>query len=98
MTTASAGAGVKNLAAIYQVLSGRSAEETAAALEGKRYGELKAAVAEVVVETLKPIQQRYADLVKDPAELEAVLTRGAEYARGLAAAKVKAVKALVGLG
>ncbi|MFN2321611.1 MAG: tryptophan--tRNA ligase [Trueperaceae bacterium] len=90
--------GVRNLLTIWQVLDGRPMVELEAEVEGKGYGALKKAVVAVVVDALAPIQARYAELQADPAELDALLARGAERARGTAAATLARVKAAVGVG
>jgi tryptophanyl-tRNA synthetase len=41
------------------------------------YGHLKVDLAEVVAETLDPIQSRAQELLDDPAELDRILARGA---------------------
>jgi tryptophanyl-tRNA synthetase len=61
------------------------------------YAELKEAVADVVVATLRPIQQRFADLVADPAGVDAVLRDGAERARDRASGTVRRVRRALGL-
>jgi tryptophanyl-tRNA synthetase len=61
------------------------------------YGELKAAVADVVVATLRPIQQRYADLAEDPAVVDGIVRAGAERARERAAATVRRAREALGL-
>jgi tryptophanyl-tRNA synthetase len=61
------------------------------------YAELKEAVADVVVATLRPIQQRYADLAADPAGVDAVLHEGAGRARDRAAGTLARVRAALGL-
>ncbi len=48
---------------------------------GKGYGDLKKAVAEVLVEFVTPIQERVRDYLDDTAELDKILARGAERAR-----------------
>ena len=60
------------------------------------YGDLKATVAEVVVQELEPIQRRYNDIMGDPAELDRLLALGAERARELADAKVAEMKERMG--
>ncbi len=90
--------GVRNLLTIWQVFDGRPMAELEAEVEGKGYGALKKAVVAVVVDALAPIQARYAELQSDPAELDALLARGAERARGTAAATLARVKAAVGVG
>ena len=48
------------------------------------YGHLKVALAEVVVETLRPLRERTLELLDDPAELSRVLDAGAETAGAIA--------------
>ena len=90
--------GVRNLLTIYQVLADAKVEQVEERFAGEGYGTLKKAVLEVVVETLTPIQARYAELMRDPAELDAILARGAEQARAMAAPTLARVKAAVGVG
>ena len=52
---------------------------------GRQYGAFKSAVAEAVVDYLRPVRERYAELRPDETVLEAALDRGAEQARELAA-------------
>jgi len=61
------------------------------------YGELKQAVADAVVATLRPIRQRYADLAGDPDGVAAVLRAGAARARPGAAATVRRARTALGL-
>jgi tryptophanyl-tRNA synthetase len=77
-------AGVNNLLTIYQSLTGESKETIEAQFAGRGYGDLKKAVAEVVVETLKPIQARYAELTDDERFINELLASGAERARRIA--------------
>ncbi len=90
--------GVRNLLTIWQVLSERPMAELEAEVEGQGYGALKKAVVAAVVDALAPIQARYAAFQSDPAELDALLARGAERARETAAATLARVKAAVGVG
>jgi tryptophanyl-tRNA synthetase len=61
------------------------------------YAELKTAVADVVVATLRPIQQRYADLADDPTVVDGILREGAERARERAAGTVGRARDALGL-
>ena len=88
---------VFNLLTIYQSLTGQSAEQIEREFAGKGYKEFKAALADVVVATLEPIQQRYNEIMSDPANLDALLARGAERARPLASQTLRLVKERVGL-
>lgn len=73
-------AGVSNLISIYSVFSGESVEKSVALFEGKGYGELKNAVAEVVADALAPIQCEQKRLLSDRQYLDNVLKEGAQRA------------------
>jgi tryptophanyl-tRNA synthetase len=77
--------GVANLLTIYSALTGRSVDDLTAAYAGKGYGDLKKDLAEVVVEFVKPIQQRTKLYLDDPGQLDKLLAIGAEKARAVAA-------------
>ena len=72
--------GVENLMSIYSAMTGKTMDEIEVEFEGKGYGDFKAAVAESVVETLKPIQEKYNDLIKNKDYLEKIYRSGAERA------------------
>lgn len=61
------------------------------------YGALKAAVTEAVVEVLRPVQARYAELAADPAHVAGVLDRGTARARHLTEPVLAAARAAMGL-
>jgi tryptophanyl-tRNA synthetase len=88
--------GVSNLLTIYSALTGRSIDELVSAYDGKGYGDLKKDLAEVVVEFLRPIQQRTAGYLDDPAQLDKLLAVGAEKARAVAAPTLKTVYDRIG--
>jgi tryptophanyl-tRNA synthetase len=77
--------GVSNLIEILAVSSGRAIPEVEAAYDGRGYGDLKADVGEAVVELFRPVQERYAELRADVAELRRLLAVGADKARETAA-------------
>lgn len=89
-------AGVNNLLEIYELLTGKSRPAIEAHFEGKGYATLKGEVAEVVVEGLRPIRERYHELMSDPAELDALMAIGAERARSVAEPKIEEVKLKIG--
>ena len=75
-------AGVKNLLTLYQSLTAKTRAEVEADFAGARgYGDLKQRVAEVVVETVRPIRERFERLMNDEAELDRLLGLGAGAAR-----------------
>jgi tryptophanyl-tRNA synthetase len=90
--------GVNNLLTIYQAFTGEKEADIEARFEGKGYGDLKKALAEVVIEGLRPLQERYRELTAEPGRIDAILAEGAEKARPLAAKMLAAVQAWVGLG
>lgn len=89
-------AGVNNLLEIYELLTGQGREAIEAHFAGQGYAALKREVSEVVVEALRPIRERYAQLSADPAQIEHLLADGAERARAVAEPKVAQVKQTVG--
>jgi tryptophanyl-tRNA synthetase len=91
--------GVSNLLSIYAAVRRLSIPEAEAAFADARgYGDLKVGVAEAVVEHLRPVQERYAELRADEAGLEAALAAGAHKARAIAGATLADVRAAVGIG
>src|SRR5262249_5079872 len=74
--------GVSNLLTILAAATGRTPAEVAAGYT--QYGPLKANTGEAVVEMLRPVQERYAALQADPAELARLLAVGADKAHEVA--------------
>jgi tryptophanyl-tRNA synthetase len=72
--------GVSNLLEIYSAMTGAPIPAAEAEFAGSQYGGFKQAVADAVVEALRPVQERYADLEGDPAEVDRRLARGADAA------------------
>src|SRR5437773_501735 len=91
------GAGVANLLSIYQAFSGWDDAKMRAHFTGMRYGDLKKQVAEMVVSQLEPFQQRYREIVSDPAYVAGVLREGAERVTPIANSTVELVKRRMGL-
>ena len=91
-------AGVNNLLSIYKAMTGRSREATEAEFAAARgYGDFKARVADAVIAGLAPIRARYAELIRDPAELDRMLRRGAGQARQIAEPKLREMMRRMGL-
>ncbi len=89
--------GISNLLSIYSILGGLSIEEIEQKYEGKGYGDFKADLAEVVVNALKPLQDRYYELI-DSAELDEILDQGAEKANRQANKMLRKMENAMGLG
>ncbi|MGJ9459377.1 tryptophan--tRNA ligase [Oceanobacillus sp. CF4.6] len=89
--------GVSNLLTIYSSCTGESIKSLEAKYEGKGYGEFKQGVANAVIDTLKPIQDRYAELINS-VKLDDILDQGAEKASFTANKTVAKAKKAMGLG
>jgi tryptophanyl-tRNA synthetase len=89
--------GVSNLLSIYSILNNESIEQIEARYEGKGYGDFKSDVAEVVVNALTPIQNKYNELMESN-ELDEILDQGAEKANAVASKMVKKMENAMGLG
>ena len=89
--------GIKNLLNIYSQLGNKSIDEIVAMYEGKGYGDFKADVAEVIVEALRPIRERYYELLNDKTYLENVYAQGAVNAEKQARKILRKVYKKVGL-
>ncbi|MBA4287047.1 MAG: tryptophan--tRNA ligase [Xanthomonadaceae bacterium] len=89
--------GVSNLLAILAATTGKTVAALEAEFEGKQYGAFKGAVADAVVDCLKPVQAKYAELREDRDGLRAVLKDGAERASVRANATLARVHEVLGL-
>ncbi|MDP4162405.1 MAG: tryptophan--tRNA ligase [Bacillota bacterium] len=89
--------GITNLLSIYSILGGKSIAEIEALYDGKGYGDFKAGLTEVVINALKPIQDRYHELL-DSTELDEILDKGAEKANAEANKMLKKMENAMGLG
>ena len=72
--------GLKNLINIYSAMTDKSVEEIVAMYEGKGYGAFKKEMAEAVVESLRPIREKYNYLLDNQDFLEEIYTKGAKKA------------------
>ena len=89
--------GIFNLLTIYHLFSGQSQKEIETQFEGKGYNDFKRALAEVVIEGLRPLQERYKELTADPTRIDSILADGAARARPTAEKVLAKVKRRVGL-
>ncbi|HZP11427.1 MAG TPA: tryptophan--tRNA ligase [Nevskiaceae bacterium] len=89
-------AGVSNLMSILAATTDQSFEQIVTQYNGKGYGTFKQAVADAVVECLKPVQARYKEIREDEAGLRKVLRDAAEKASARADATLKRVHDVLG--
>ncbi|MFG2678524.1 tryptophan--tRNA ligase [Streptomyces sp. NPDC048392] len=88
--------GVSNLLTIYSTLTGAQIPELERKYEGKGYGALKTDLADVVVEFVTPFRERTQQYLDDPETLDAILAKGAEKARSVAAETLARAYDMVG--
>jgi tryptophanyl-tRNA synthetase len=89
-------AGVNNLLEIYELLTGYDRRYIEEHFAGKGYAVLKQETAEVIIESLRPIRERYVALMADSSALDHILADGSERARAVADLKIQDVKRKVG--
>jgi tryptophanyl-tRNA synthetase len=89
--------GLSNLMVIYSVLGNKTLEEIEKDYEGKMYGHLKVDLAELTVQTLTPIREKYLDLMKNRDYLDQTLKNGAMRAAARAQRTMNEVYQRVGL-
>lgn len=87
--------GIANLATLLGALTGTTPQAALADMHGA--AALKQAVTEALVETLIPIQKRYAELTGDPAELQRLLRGGRDAVSPAAQRTVAAAREAMGL-
>lgn len=90
-------AGLSNLMTIHSVLTGKTITQIEAEYEGKMYGHLKVDLSQIVVETLKPVREKYDDLMKNRDYLDQLLKSGAERAQQRARVTLDQVYKTIGL-
>lgn len=88
--------GVANLLTIYAAISGEKPDEVATRYAEQGNAALKNDVAEAVIETLRPVQQQYADLMADQSYVQSILQRGADTARERSASTLRATYEAMG--
>ncbi len=89
--------GISNLMDIYSAVTGKTYEEIEKEFAGKGYGDFKLAVGETVADHLKPLQERYEQLMKDKAYIESMIKRNDEKAAYYANKTLRKVQKKVGL-
>jgi tryptophanyl-tRNA synthetase len=87
----------RNLVAIYAALRDQEPAEVLAEHGGQGFGHFKPLLAELLVETLRPIKARLDELRADPGELDRILAAGAERAASEARPTLEGAYRAVGL-
>ncbi|MDX3899986.1 MAG: tryptophan--tRNA ligase [Sphingobium sp.] len=86
-----------NLVGIFAALTGESADAVCARFAGQGFGAFKPALGEVLVESLRPIRERFLLLRGDDSALDAILEKGAAKASAAAEPTLRAAYDAMGL-
>ncbi|WP_373230289.1 tryptophan--tRNA ligase [Cohnella sp.] len=86
---------ISNLMTIFAQCSGQTLEQVQAAYDGQGYGAFKKDLAEVVVQSLEPLQSKYSD-IRASGEIHKILRDGAEHASAVAEETLRSVKDAMG--
>ena len=89
--------GLKNLLAIFHLVTQESMSDIAAKYEGKGMKNLKEDLAEALIAHLEPLQKSIQGYLAHPDELEKVVSEGSQRANELAKTKIAQVKERMGL-
>jgi len=90
-------AGIYNLLTIYQLLTEKERKEIEDYFAGKSYKDLKEELTEIVIERLRPLQERYRQITGEKGYLDDMLKRGALRAEEQAERKIRQVMESIGL-
>jgi tryptophanyl-tRNA synthetase len=85
-----------NLLTLYTLLAGKTKEDVAVECQDMGWGQFKPLLTDTIIESLKPIQEKYQAITEDKGYLESVLRDGGEKARAIANQTLSQVKAALG--
>ncbi|MEH2335450.1 tryptophan--tRNA ligase [Nostoc sp.] len=85
-----------NLLTLYTLLSGKRKEDVAVECQDMGWGQFKPLLTDTIIESLKPIQEKYQEITADKGYLESVLRDGGEKARAIANQTLSQVKTALG--
>lgn len=91
------GPAVQNLLNMYKAFSNTEEQAIEELFAGKSYKEFKTALADTIIESLTPFQEKYKDIREDDTELRLILGKGMHRAQGTANATLHKVKEVMGL-
>lgn len=89
--------GISNLLTIYSCISGKSIDDLVEEYKDSNYAVFKEDLANAVIEEIKPIQEKYNEILNS-SYLDEALDEGKDYAMHLASRKISKVMDKVGLG
>ncbi len=85
-----------NLLTLYMLLSGKTKAEVAAECQDMGWGQFKPLLTETTISALKPIQDKYNEIMADKGYLESVLRQGQEAAAAIANQTLNEAKSALG--
>ncbi|MEH2333286.1 tryptophan--tRNA ligase [Nostoc sp.] len=85
-----------NLLTLYTLLSGKKKEDVAVECQDMGWGQFKPLLTDTIIDSLKPIQEKYHSITADKSCLESVLRDGGEKARAIANQTLSQVKTALG--
>jgi len=88
---------ISNLILIYHLLSEKRIEEIEKEYEGKDYLIFKNDLFEIIINFLKPFQERYRELMSDIGQIYSILEEGEKKAKEIAENNLKEIKQKIGL-
>jgi tryptophanyl-tRNA synthetase len=88
---------LSNLLAIYSLIEGVPVSELEERFSGEGYGAFKQALAEALVEGLRPLRERFEELTTDLGEVRRLMLEGARSASAVAEETMADVRARCGL-
>ena len=88
--------GISNLMVIYQEVTGLTIQEIEEKFKDSNYGTFKKAVADATVDYLKPIQERYKEIINSDV-IDKILAEGKEKTLGIAKQKYEELRKIVGI-
>lgn len=88
---------LKNLLNIYAAFAQISFADSLQKCSGKRYGDFKKMLTELLIEKLQPIREKFINLIQDQDCLKQILQDGAEKSSLIAEFNLKKIKEIIGL-
>jgi len=85
-----------NLLSLYLLLSGKTKETVAAECQEMGWGQFKPLLTETTIEALRPIQEKYQELMTEKGYLDSILKEGQEKASSIAQETLSRVKNALG--
>ena len=87
----------RNLVNIYAALSDQTVDAVLRDVGGKPFSEFKPMLSDLAVDRLAPISTEMARLMQQPDEIDAILAKGSERARAIAAPILKQTYEIIGM-